>query len=339
MKIGYYVPPTLLAHSGISRRVSASVESWRRLGHEVEVLGAPSRGVRTPLVEHFLGDARVARDLRNRSDLDHVHARLFLPTPGWVALARTVPLTLEVHSGVFMAESRRDLVRVGLGSPTARALVGRARGAAFVTRQLSELREYQALPLREVIGNGIPLGEPFPAPENARPRVGMAVGTTAAWHGLDRYAELARRCPDLEFVVVCPEAIATAIDRMVDGSRVGVLTSRDAAQYEEHLASLDVAMGSMAMDRAGLTEGAPLKVRDYVSAGVPTALPYLDTNLSGVADPGLFDLRSSTPGAFREWVLSVRGHRVGPAARAAVDLDAIEARRVGLFIDSSHDWQ
>ncbi len=167
----------------------------------------------------------------------------------------------------------------------------------------------------------------------------MAVGTAAAWHGLDRYAELSEMCRDLEFVVVCPDSLAKAIDRMVDGSRVGVITSRDAAQYQEHLASFDVAMGSLAMDRAGLTEGAPLKVRDYINAGVPTALPYLDTNLSGVADPGLFDLRPSTSGEFRDWVLSVRGLRVGAAARAAVDLEAIEARRVGLFADSRHGWK
>lgn len=326
MRIGYYVPQTLLRHSGIAARVSATLEVWSH-SHDVVLLGdlEPARGRLPAPLSHFGGEVRQLRDAR-RAKLDHVHVRLLLPLPGWGSVSSSIGL--EVHAGLRRAESGRDQVRVLLGGPSAARLVATAKLGAFVTRELSELEEYRCLPAKVILGNGIRLDDVMPAPANARPIVGMAIGRDAPWHGLDRFATLAQANRDFRFRVIAPQSVAAQLLAAPGLEGLSWLPTRDRAEYLAGLASLDVAVGSMAMERAGLTEAAPLKVRDYVSMGIPAALPFHDTNLHGVADPAILEWDGRPSEAFSEWVVQMVGRRVGESAREAVDIEAIEAQRL-----------
>lgn len=335
MKIGYFVPPTLLRHAGIRSRVEGTLGAWHRLGHEGILLECGERTSGPLPARHLLGDAdsaRLAAGLIRDGELDHVHLRLFLPTRRWRTVAREVPLSVEVHAGLRRAESARDFARVVLGARSARSVVRGAVGGAFVTRELSELPEYSSLGARIAIGNGVRLTPAQPAPANARPRVGMAVGSANAWHGLDRFARLASRVASCEFLVIAPGRIADYVARSLAGTAVSARITSDSSDYEDALGGLDVAVGSLAVERAGLTEAAPLKVRDYVNVGIPTALPYLDTNLSGLDDPALFRLTAGTPDSvFREWVFRMVGERVAESTREAISIDTIERRRLTIM--------
>jgi hypothetical protein len=335
--VGYYVPQTLLRHEGIRRRSRATAETWRELGVRTREIPIPiDSDPQTNLDllrHHVISDsaaARQAAELFRSGELDHVHARLLAPTPAWLELARSHPVSLEIHNPLYRPESRRDLfARVILGAPTAKALLSRAQGAAFITHELADRREYRAVRKRVVVGAGKRLGTPANAPLNEVPRVGMAVGSVAQWHGLEVLARWADTLPDLQFVVICPKKILTTLEGLYRGSRLRLLPTNNQSDYRRALAGLDAAVGSLNLQAHGYGESATLKVRDYLDVGVPTLLAYPDTNLLDVTDPAvqlmptLQDLRW-----VRNWVLKVRGTRVLSETRAAVSMQTIERKRL-----------
>ena len=69
--------------------------------------------------------------------------------------------------------------------------------------------------------------------------------------------------------------------------------------YWAVLGRADVAIGSLAMERAGLREGSPLKVREYLLAGIPTVIGYEDTDFP---DWPWYLARHEGPEAFRRFV-------------------------------------
>lgn len=337
--VAYYVPATLYRHPGIRERVRMTVAAWRRAGvtgHVITGQSGPDNHVgEVALWQHWRDDAAAARLLQvglSAGTYSHVHARLFLPTRGWTRLPQhPKALSLEIHAGLCRAESARDRVRVVAGWRSARRLVRHASAAAFVTEELAGLPEYESVATTIVLGNGIRLGEPMEAPSNQRPSVGMAVGSDSAWHGLDRLATLAAALPDVTFRVAHP---ATVKLRQRPSSITFVPTV-DRDDFLGELSKWDVAVGSLALERAGLAEAAPLKVRDYVGGGIPVLLNYRDTNLHNSPDPGLYRLPSAPQewdlDAVHRWIVACRGRRLKASTRRLVDIDAIERRRLAMF--------
>jgi hypothetical protein len=340
MKLAYYVPASLLRHEGIRRRSEATAAVWRRLGHDVHELradGPPRSASPAPLLrwhrEQDRGAARRVAEQCRSGEVDHVHVRLFVPTRPWLSVPCDV--SLEVHSLLRRPESLRDAARVALAGPTAAALVGRAAAGAFVTEEMAAHRDYRRLRVRLALGNGVPRQDAAPPPDNDRPVVGMAVGTVGRWHGLDRLARLAADLDGIRTVVIAPADIAPAVAGVVRGGPVEVWPTRDRNEYEVALGRLDAAVGTLAFDRIGLTEAAPLKVRDYVMRGIPTLLTYEDTNLGACADPALMRttgrLDGDTARRLRDWLGTVRGRRLADTTRDLVDLEHVERRRLSVI--------
>ncbi len=179
------------------------------------------------------------------------------------------------------------------------------------------------------------MSDPAPAPSNGTPVIGLTTGSISAWHGVDRFAQLAAKIPDVRFRLILPDRLGIKI---VPADRVEVVRVRSRSQFHAALATLDAAVGSLALERAGLSEAAPLKVRDYVNAGIPTALPYGDTNLGDCEDPMLLHLAadpSQWAKALAEWLSGVTGGRLREETRQAVSIDTIEARRLELLRSSA----
>jgi len=335
--VGYYVPQTLLRHEGIRRRSRATAEAWRDLGVATREISSPDGAEMganlTLLGRHLASDsaaARQAAELFRSGELQHVHARLLAPTLPWIKLARDYPVSLEIHTPIFRPESSRDLLaRIALGAPTAPALVSKAQGAAFITHELAQRREYRRIEPKVVVGAGKKLSTPEPAPRNDRLKVGMAVGSVARWHGVETLASWADQQEDLEFVVVCPRAIEATLRSQFASSRLTLLPTSDQETYRSALASLDVAVGSLNLEAHGYGESATLKVRDYLDVGTPTLLAYPDTNLIGLHDPAILLAEHSVDRRqLVEWIRSMQGARVQQASRDAVSMQRIERNRL-----------
>jgi glycosyltransferase involved in cell wall biosynthesis len=87
-------------------------------------------------------------------------------------------------------------------------------------------------------------------------------------------------------------------------------------EYEAILAASDVALGTLALHRKGMSEAAPLKVREYLLRGIPVIIGYTDPDLEDnpwfvLQLPNTEDNVRDAVSEIRDFVLSVAGRRVG----------------------------
>ena len=150
------------------------------------------------------------------------------------------------------------------------------RRADFVICAAPELEAYAAdLGARRtvVVENGVDLshmGNPAPEPAEysriSRPRV-VYVGALREWFDYALVAELCRRMPDVQFVVIGPDRRATFLPT----ANLHVLGERLRADVPGFLQHADV--GLIPFDRArhpALVDGVnPLKLYEYCAAGLP----------------------------------------------------------------------
>ena len=262
MRIAYLCYWDLGRGDGVARKIEVQARLWREARHEVEVFSiVPGRRRET--------DAAVEGIERFGPELLYLRYDLFLPAV-W-RLVRQVPTVVEVNS-----DDRAELRARGFGSRLYNALnrrriFGGAAGVVCPTRELAAV-----YPGAAVVANGADPGAvpTLPAPANDRPRAVFAGSRDNRWHGVDRLLELARALPDVDFDLVGPEPAERPPNVTVHGTLAG-------EDYWAVLARADVAVGSLAMERAGLREGSPLKVREYLLAGIPTVIGYEDTDFPG----------------------------------------------------------
>jgi hypothetical protein len=303
------------AGDGVARKVEAQGRLWRLAGHQHEgVWIRPGhRREDTPGV--------VAAVERFAPDLLYVRYDLFLPEV-W-RLVRHVPTVVELNSD--------DRAEMRLRSPLARAfnavnrrrVLGAAAGAVAVTRELVARSDFEG-PVAVVANGADPDAIPLlPAPANERVRAAFSGSPHLAWHGVDRLLALARALPALDFDLVGPEVAEAPANVTVHGTLRG-------EEYWAVLARADVAFGSLAMERAGLREGCPLKVREYLLAGIPTVIGYDDTDFQG--ETPWYLARFEDPGQVQDFAARVRGRRAPRAVlERRLSWQAKEAVRLGFF--------
>ena len=325
MRIAYVCHWNLDAEDGVVKKIELQARLWREAGHEVVVFSlAPGEARDRPGVRAFaygsrLGATRsLARAVRAfRPDVAYLRYDLFLP-PVW-SLARSVPTVVEVNSDDRIeAERWRGRAAVAYNEVNRRVLLGRARGLVFVTGELRRSRSFARYASRPstVVANGIELGSEPPAqPANEQPRAIFLGSARQPWHGVDKLVDLARALPALQIDVVgyTPDELERAAPHPPQNVRAHGRLPR--ARYAPLLHAADVGIGTLALHRKELTEAAPLKVREYLAAGLPVVLAYDDVDLAAAGDPwwllrlpnreGALD-----PDAVAAFVAAVRGRRV-----------------------------
>lgn len=290
MKLAYLSYWDLASCDGVARKIEGQARLWREAGHEVEVVAIQPghRRAETP--------AAVEAVEAGVPDLLYLRYDLYLPAV-W-RIVRRVPTVIEVNSDDRAEMRLRGRGARGYNGLNRSRLFGAASGVVCVTRELARGLGGPAA----VIANGAdPEAVPsLPAPSNERPRAVFAGSPDLAWHGVDRLLELARAVPEIDVDLLGPRPTEVPANVTVHGTLSG-------AAYWDVLGRADVAIGSLAMERAGLTEGSPLKVREYLLAGIPAVIGYSDTDFP---DWPWYLARHEDPDAFRRFVADVRGRRV-----------------------------
>jgi glycosyltransferase involved in cell wall biosynthesis len=101
------------------------------------------------------------------------------------------------------------------------------------------------------------------------------IGTPgAAWHGIEVIMAIAKRTIGiLEFHLI-GERFDESSDIPPNVKVYGYLSEAD---YRQVISGCDIGIGTLALNNAGLSEASPLKVREYVAAGLPIIIGYRDT--------------------------------------------------------------
>ena len=301
-----------------------SAAAWRALPETVEVRTPPTGPLARPRERESL-----VRDVE-RWRPDVVYLRHGLVHPGLIRLARRFPCVVEIN-GDDLAEFRLTSTRrYLLARATRGSLLRRAAGLVFVTHELAAMPSFAAYGRPSiVIGNGIDLSsvEAAPPVHNEQPRLVFIGHPDTPWHGLDHVAEIAAAFPKWQLDLIGPrDGELPAAGSIANLVAHGPL---DPDAYRPFIEASDVAIGTLGLYRKHMDEASPLKVREYLAAGLP-----VDCRLPRHRLPGRGALHPSDPERAR-WHTRLGGvdshvrRRVARSPRAAGTRGASRCRRQG----------
>lgn len=291
MKIAFVYHWNEGPHSGVQRKVRMQTEAWARAGHEVRrIIVCRNTAAQVVLdegqdvfpyasgLDRLRVWTRVARAVLDWQP-NVVYHRFDLYSPGLVQLARRIPLVLEINTDDVEEYALQGRGRAAFNRLTRGRLISAAAGHVFVTRELARSSHFARYNRPSIVlSNGTSLSAAPampPGPTGGSPRW-VFVGTPGQpWQGVDKLPELARAWPDAHFDVVGsgPQDLPGSVP---DNLTLHGYLDRD--HYQQLLQDATAAFGSLALHRKGMQEASPLKVREYLAAGVPVALAYQDTD-------------------------------------------------------------
>lgn len=360
LRIGYYLHWLDGPESGVFKKVTLQAAAWQSAGCEVRIFlltkpgpwwNAGDRTVSgTPIASRTYSSVagRVSAGLRLIGDIgqwepDVVYWRNPRYLPGCESVLRRVPVVVEINSDDVAEARLRGLLPFAHAVATRGRLLSRTSGLVCVTHELarrSGIARFEK-PLC-VIPNGLPLEqfETLPPVVHSRPRLAFLGSPKQVWHGVDRLLEWADRDRDIEF-----DIIGYGSNDLPEGSvvspNVRLLGILERHQYSSVLAGCDAAVGTLALERKGLSEASPLKVREYLASGLPAIIGYVDSDFREEV-PFLLRIDGSSIASERSrisrFLEAWKGRRVPQRDVARIDAFAKEALRLRFLSDVRARW-
>ncbi|MDR6566555.1 glycosyltransferase [Chitinophaga ginsengisegetis] len=304
MRIAYLLDWDINAHSGVLNKVEMQVNMWEKAGHEVFVCFTSyrtnydfiikARNVKVferpalsilyfPPIRTFLGKAISYRQILKYLKSVNPDVIYFRQSGMWfpyldkilgafpsVMEANTLDLK-EIH--FFYGALNRAIYKFGR-----KRIVRAVKGFVTVTNEIGhEFISYNK-PI-EVIANGMKIAARRKKNTAEKKSTDLIfVGSPGqSWQGEDLVVELAAALPDFNFHIV-----GTDGKNMEYSSNVkfyGYLNRKELSDLYE---KVDIGIGTLALHRKGMKEACPLKVREYLSWGLPVILGYDDTDIKNV---------------------------------------------------------
>lgn len=339
--------------NGISKKIRAQGLQWLQHGHTIRYFSlvpttqawsglAPLEPVliaRGTSLQRLARSRALARHIREWQP-DVIYFRYGYHAAGLPSLFRAIPTVAELNSDdlteypITLSLPKRIYHRL-----TRRRLLQAMAGFVPVTHELAQRFSSFNKP-SEVVANGLDLASTSSlSPATISPIHLVFVGSAGTpWHGLERVGELARLCPEIAIDVVgCS---------LVDWNRVagpllapsnfhfhGPLLRGD---YAPLLQRATAAIGTMGLFRKQMHEACPLKVREYLAAGLPVIAGYQDTDIPAEADYFLRLPNNSASLAgererIRAWLSRWQARRVPAHAIAHLDHSVKERQRLAFL--------
>lgn len=212
---------------------------------------------------------------------------------GWFFKNRiTVHHGKELEELVLVREGWRGKLAASLERWIGAVCRSQKKGVIGVTREIADyqVKEGRANAVVSVYPNGIDLGAVDVLPDYRTESINAAFvcGQFSRWHGLDKLLSQIKGESDKKLLSGIKLHLVghlsdhnlrevEAINAQNEIIKVhGHLSGQD---YRDVLAICDFGIGSLAMERQGLTEACTLKVREYLALGLPVFSGHRDTAL------------------------------------------------------------
>nr|WP_247670967.1 glycosyltransferase [Pseudoalteromonas sp. MMG005] len=126
----------------------------------------------------------------------------------------------------------------------------------------------------------------------------LFIGTPGLnWHGVDLLVKFAKYAKNrIHFHVVGFNDTSTT-ESLSNITFHGYLPME---KYSEIARQCSIGLGTLALHRKNMMEACPLKVREYLSAGLPSVLPYKDTAFLDERPDWILNVSSSEDGLSKE---------------------------------------
>jgi hypothetical protein len=369
LKIAYVLDDNLDASVGVKEKVKSQMEVWEKSGVSVQVMeiatgrvstlrdlqnerAAPTAAVdrgRKALYASGRAIGRISRirHLANKVEdfaPEIIYSRYTLPVPGLTGLMRKAPiLVFEINSNDLREYWLAGKLKGFANAALRRRLLGQAAGMVFVTRELSNMDSFSWYGgPRLILGNGIDVAahEYVEAPGNPQPWIGFVGYARQTWNGLDKIRAIARVCPDSLMHLVGMDAHEYEQNWGVCERNMrfyGRLSTRETASL---MARMDVGLSTLSSYERRLSEGCPLKSRQYFAHGVPVIGGYADPDVVDqpfyLQLPNTPDNVSANLAGIRQFVAGAHGNvdlrrQTREFAERVLDVGIKEKRRLEFF--------
>ncbi len=377
MRIAYAAVWNLIPGEAVTEKIRDQVASWQALGHAVKVFGVSelanaeelgfavaldliardrSGGMLARLKSNSKAYRRLIRRIAGFAP-DIVYLRNAYYHPVLAELARKFPTVLEINTlergeaWLIALRNRQRRVQAIWALATVHLARRHAAGCVALTEEIRARYERPGnRTLWTVLPNAVNLAQrkelPARRATDGRPRIcflGGKIGFRLHYHGVDKILELARRLGDEAAFDLVGDFSVFGADAIPPNVTMHGHLGREAC--DAVLSRSDCALGTAALHRKGMEEACPLKLRDYLAAGLPVILPYKETALRDLHPWWMLALpnseRNLAENADRilDFARGVRGRRV-PRAEVAplIGSLALESRRAEFFREVSDRW-
>ncbi|HEY9089865.1 MAG TPA: glycosyltransferase [Anaerolineaceae bacterium] len=322
--------------SGVGKKMEQQIHAWQREGHAVQLfmhMHPPESN--EPLVEAENFVYRVTRGPlgKLRAEIDRARAmqrlvkavRRYAPDIIYLRsamytfpahrLSRIAPVVMEFNTNELSQHEFLGRIYRLYSQVTRGLLIRRSSGFVSISEEIAAAPELARTGCQSIaIGNSYDVDEarPLPAPGNVVPRLLFVGSPGNVWHGVEKLAALAERCPDLVIDVVGYDALDGVSNPPGNMILHGYQTREG---YLRVLSQADAAFGSLALHRIGMLEGSTLKSREALAHGIPLILPYRDVDLDDLdvdwllKIPNCEDNVLTSIEAIHDFAYRVRGRR------------------------------
>ena len=341
-------------NSGVGKKIQSQVAAWTAVGHEAHLFMHTSQHEpQSDLIEadyFFYAAAGKIKTEFNRMEAmqrmvsairdfypDVIYLRYSIYVFPAHLLMDIAPVIEEINTNDLTQHEGLGVI-YGLYNRLTRGIFLRnVRGLVTVSRELavsSAFADYRKPTC--IIANGVDLNKfvQLPAPTNHIPRLVFIGSPGYLWHGVDKLVALARIIPDIQLDIVGYSELPEFEPLPENITLHGYLALQE---YQNVLASADVAVSSLALHRVQLDEASPLKSRECLAFGLPLVVAYKDSDLDYLncdfllKIPNKEDNIQTHAWAIRDFAYQMRGHRVQRKQIVKLDQARKESERIAFF--------
>jgi len=303
MRIAYLLKLNIDRYPGVFQKVKSQTQQWIKLGHTVKVFCVCPGNLNTPAISnwsYYFEGSKLQLFKLNLLDLiylakqynevnhnvlsfdpDVVYVRNTFYQPFIGRLLRKIPSVIEVNTiekseYILLAKkSVKYMIVLPYFLLTWKKLLNKSQGICAVSYEIGRLLKNQNPLFRiKIIPNSIQLKEKIVKLKESKllPQMVFIGTANQPWNGIDILIEIAARTVDkLEFHVI------GMINETSVPSNITFHGEMNKEEYSEIIKKSDIGIGTLALDRKGMIEASPLKIREYLSFGLPIIINYIDT--------------------------------------------------------------
>lgn len=255
---------------GVIKKVNNQASTWRSLGYNVTVVfDVMTKSTLIKYATRYLTLFRYF--ILNKQPGSAIYLRQTPELPLYAFMLRRREFSCEVNADVKAESENYSILKRFIASLLHQNLHNIARSTFYISSELSR-RMHQSKGMAYTFPNSL---HALPA-EHLLPRKTnvVFVGTPEyPWQGFDLFLSIVQAMPAYQFHVIGTDSGPTSNNLKYHGKLVG-------HAYNNVMSQMDFAIGTLAFHRAGITEGSPLKVRDYLAFNLPFVIGYIDSDFS-----------------------------------------------------------
>lgn len=257
-------------HIGVIKKIDNQVSIWKSLGYSVTIVFDVT--TKSTLIKYAARYLTLFRYfILHKQPSSTIYLRQTPELPLYAFMLRNREFSCEVNADVKAESENYSMLKRLAASLFHQNLHNIAVSTFYISSELSR-RMHESKGMVYTFPNSL---HALPA-EHVLPRRTnvVFVGTPEyPWQGFDLFFSIVQSMPAYQFHVIGTDSGPTSDNLKYHGKLIG-------HEYKHVMSEMDFSIGTLAFYRAGIIEGSPLKVRDYVAFNLPCVIGYIDSDFS-----------------------------------------------------------